>query len=71
MYYDNYNFGGMHYVWWFVWVILIIWIFATPYDVPGQRKRKDTPLDVLKKRFASGEINQVQYWEHKAILDKQ
>lgn len=33
-------------------LILIIWIFAVPYNIPGQRGSKDTPLDLLKKRFA-------------------
>lgn len=51
----------MHFAWWFIWVILMFWIFATPYDIPGQRTKKGTPLDMLKKRFASGEIDKETY----------
>lgn len=44
------------------------WIFATPYDIPGQRAKKDTPFDILKKRLASGQINIEEYNEKKKIL---
>ncbi|MCQ6961512.1 SHOCT domain-containing protein [Mucilaginibacter sp. JC4] len=49
---------------------MLIWIFATPYDLPGQRKKKDSPLDILKKRFASGEITKEEYHERKKILEE-
>ena len=67
--YDGYYFWGMHFIWWFIWAILLFWIFATPYDVPGQRRKKDTPLDILKKRYASGEINNEEYKEKKKNLE--
>lgn len=69
MHYDSY-FWGMHLIWWLIWFGLLFWIFATPYDVPGQRKKKDTPLDILKKRFASGEITKEEYEESKKILER-
>ncbi|MCP9768972.1 SHOCT domain-containing protein [Lacihabitans sp. LS3-19] len=65
----NYHFGGMHLIWWFVWCILIFWIFATPYNIPGQRAKKDSPLDILKKRFAQGEISKEDYLEKKKLLE--
>jgi putative membrane protein len=68
--YDGYHFGGMHLLWWFIWLIFIIWIFALPFDVPGQRKKKDSPLDVLQKRFAAGQITKENYEEQKALLKK-
>ncbi|MDP9955501.1 SHOCT domain-containing protein [Epilithonimonas hungarica] len=71
MFYDyyNYHFWGMDLVWWVIWCIVIFWIFATPYDIPGQRKKKDSPLDLLKKRYASGEIKTEEYQEKKKILE--
>jgi putative membrane protein len=60
---------GMHLFWWFVWVFLLIWIFATPYDIPGQRSRRSSPLDILKLRFANGQISSEEYKSSKAILE--
>ncbi|MEO8086537.1 MAG: SHOCT domain-containing protein, partial [Bacteroidota bacterium] len=32
MFYEGYHFWGMHLTWWFIWLVLLFWIFATPYD---------------------------------------
>lgn len=69
MHYYEGNFWGMHFIWWVIWVVILIWIFATPYDIPGQRKKKDTSLDILKRRFANGELSAEQYKEMKKTLD--
>jgi putative membrane protein len=66
---NGYNFLGMHYIWWIIWMIFLFWIFFIPYSIPGTRRKKDSPLDILKKRFASGEITKEQYEEHKKILE--
>ena len=55
MYYTG-SFLGMDFIWWIVFVIILVWIFILPFDIPGQRKEKNSPLDILKKRFAAGEI---------------
>lgn len=67
---DNNYFWGMNAIWWIVWVVLLFWIFAVPYDVPGQRRRRDSPLEVLKKRFASGQITKEEFLNQKEILLK-
>ena len=68
MFYDGYHFWGMHLTCCFIWFILLFWSFATPYDGPGQRRRKDSPLDMLQKRFASGQISQDEYKERSKLL---
>jgi putative membrane protein len=65
---NYYEFGGMHIFWWIIWCVMIFWIFATPYDIPGQRTKRDTPLYILKKRMAAGEISIAEYEERKSIL---
>jgi len=67
-FYDN-NFWGMHFIWWCVWFILLFWLFALPYDIPFQRNKKSSPLNILQKRFASGEIDTQEYHEKKKILE--
>ena len=70
MYYDGYHFMGMHLIWWFIWVSFIFWVFATPYYIPGQLKKKGTALDILQKRFAAGQISIEEYEERKKVLFK-
>ena len=70
MFVNDFHFLGMNIIWWFIWLILLIWIFAIPYDIPGQRKQKDFPLNILNKRLAHGEISMVQFEELKSIIKK-
>lgn len=67
--YDGGHFWGMHWFWWILWVIFMFWIFATPFDIPGQKKSKSSPLDILKKRYAAGEINSEEFEERKIKLE--
>ncbi len=69
MFYYN-NFWGMDFVWWCIWIIVLFWIFFTPYDIPGQRNKKDSPLGILQKRFAAGEITIKEYEDKKQTLIK-
>jgi len=48
---------------------LLFWIFFTPWSIPGERRRKNTPLDILKLRLANGQITKEIYDEHKKILE--
>jgi len=68
MFYNEYSFWGMHMFWWIVWMIALFWIFATPYDIPGQRRTMSSPLDILQKRFAAVKITNEEYQEAKMIL---
>lgn len=61
---------GMNMIWWVAWVVMLMWIFATPYDIPGQRSKKNTAMDILRKRYASGKINGVEYDEKRKILEQ-
>ena len=65
----DYHFWGMHAIWWSFWIFILFWIFAIPYNIPGQRSKKESPLDILKKRLASGEIDSEEYLQKKKILE--
>ena len=67
---DNNYYWGMSTIWWIVWIVLLFWIFAIPYDIPGQRRRKDSPLEILKKRFAAGQMTKEEFLNQKEILLK-
>jgi len=66
----NTSFWGMDFIWWVLLVIMLVWIFAVPYDIPFQRKRKRTPLEILQVRLASGEIGMEEYEERKKVIDR-
>ena len=70
MHNGDFGYMGMHIIWWVIWMILIIWIFATPWNIPGQRLKKETPLDLLKKRYANGEISKEEYNSIRENLQK-
>ena len=69
MYYDGYHFFGMHLLWWFIWGSMLFWVFATPFYVPGQQKKKNSSFEILRQRFASGQITTEEYQEKKKILE--
>lgn len=60
---------GMGIIWWGILMVMLFWIFVLPYRIPFQRYKKDLPLDILHKRFASGEITSEEYQEKKTIIE--
>ncbi|MFT5453149.1 MAG: putative membrane protein [Enterobacterales bacterium] len=62
------HYFGMHLLWWGVWIILLIWIFAIPCSIPGSRSREKDAVEILKKRFARGEIEKDEYQEKLLML---
>jgi putative membrane protein len=70
----NMGWGGM----WFGWLIFIVLLVLVAWVAvrvanniqAGQQpeKRKDSPLNILKRRYANGEINREQYQQMKRDL---
>lgn len=69
MFYDH-HFIGMHWIW---WLIITAIILLMVFDVIPRRSRiepEENALDILKKRFARGEIEREEFEERKRILTK-
>lgn len=58
----------MHLFWWIFWLFLFVAFFF--FDVSASKKKKDNPLNILRKRFASEEITEDKYGQRKSVLDE-
>lgn len=67
LFYD-YHFFGMHFIWWAFWIFLMFLLFGWFEPVPKKRIRRDSPFDILQRRFAAGEITEEEYEQKKAVL---
>ncbi len=45
--FNNY-FGGVHFFWWFIWIIFITWNFVALWVIPGHRRKKQALWEILK-----------------------
>ena len=68
-FYDGYHFWGMHLIWWIIWLLFVAWIFMR-FVHYGRERDQDSSYDILRKRFAKGEINKQQYEEDKKVLEE-
>jgi len=67
-YMHNGYFWGMHFFWWAFLIVLIV--IMARYCKPGEKQKKKDPLQILKERFAKGEITKEEYAERKKILEE-
>jgi putative membrane protein len=58
----------MHFLWWLIGFFVLIGIFRFLYKTPFRGPKKDDPIQILKIRFANGEISKEEYEESKKIL---
>ena len=62
-------FWGMHLFWWLFWFLIIASFFSLLTPVP-RKKVRETPLQVLQRRYAAGEISSQDYEERKQRLER-
>lgn len=56
------------FVWWFLIIALIVIIARMLYGSPKPRTGDDSPLEILKRRYAKGEIDAEEFEERKKDL---
>lgn len=62
---------GMHGAWWIVWIVVVIVAvayIARDRTIGTNRPPPSTPLEILQRRYASGDISTEEYRERKAEL---
>lgn len=72
-YYDSGWWGfGMHLFWWIFWILLFVSFFSFLTPVPRRKAHlhRLTPLEILQRRYAAGEITTEEYEERKARLER-
>ena len=70
-FYDS-GYFGMHFFWWFFWILLWVSFFSYATPVPRRHLKRlhGTPLDILQRRLASGEITEQEYESRKLKIDR-
>lgn len=65
-------FLGMHAFWWAFWGLLLLWAYRWAMSKVKQAGSGagDTPLEILQRRYAAGEITMQEYEERKANLGR-
>ncbi|MDQ2947789.1 MAG: SHOCT domain-containing protein [Acidobacteriota bacterium] len=60
---------GMHGYWWLFWVFLWIVFFSSMMPMRRSTYRQmQSPLQLLQKRYAAGEITREEYEERRTTL---
>jgi len=61
----------MHFIWWLFWVVLIATAFTTVTPVPKNQLRSgERALDILRRRYAAGQVSAEEYERRKAVLER-
>ena len=66
----GYYLGGMHGLWWIFWVVLVVLLVFFAWGRPGatQQAFHETPLQVLQRRLAHGDVSPEEFEKRKALL---
>ena len=63
-------FLGMHVFWWIFWAALLIWAYRWVISALKRQDspKRETPLELLQRRYAAGEMSTQEFEERKARL---
>lgn len=56
------------FLWWFLIIILIIFMVRFLTNSGRNNQNKETPMEILNRRYANGEINEEEYNKRKREL---
>lgn len=67
---------GMHGFWWIFWLVVIVglvWAVVRSRwnsGTPSARESRETPMEVLKRRYAEGNLSTEEYEKRKKRLER-
>lgn len=62
--------GWMMFFWWFIIIVLVILIIRAVMNSGQNKQHKETPMEILKRRYAKGEIDEEEFQRRKQELQK-
>lgn len=70
MHVGSWWFLGMHVFWWIFWAALLIWAYRWVISALKRQDspKRETPLELLQRRYAAGEMSTQEFEESKARL---
>ncbi len=71
MYMNEYAMGGWSFfmlIFWVLVIVAIVWLATSMKRQKSPENEKESEMDILRKRFARGEIDANQYEEMKRLL---
>ncbi len=72
MFDEYHNMWGMHWGWWVFWIafILVVVMLYWRGRTEPTTSTRETPLEMLQRRYAAGEITTEEYEERKKRLER-
>jgi putative membrane protein len=67
--YWGHRFWGMHVFWWVFWMAVVVAVAVWALSSSRAIASKDSALDELRRRYASGEIDDEEYEHRLAVLE--
>ena len=62
--------GGLMWLFWIVSIFLVVWAVKLAFGIGnGHEERKRSALDILKERYAKGEIDQAEFERKQKALN--
>lgn len=67
--FDGHNWmWGMHWLWWIFWIAIVVLFVVLLARSGTSRTERESPLEVLEKRYAAGEMTTEEYEERRERL---
>lgn len=68
------HYWGMHFFWWLFWIAMLFVFISFSFSSENDNERQHngpSALNILQKRYASGELTTEEYKERKQVLEKE
>ena len=64
---------GMHWIWWIIWIAIaavVVFVILRARSVGGRPPSRESPLEILERRYAAGEITTEEFEDRRKQLER-